>query len=254
MNNKFRALFVVVGFALTGMVCNKHEEAPPPSASSPAPTAAAAPAAGSGTIKGVVKLNGAPPEAKLIKRDTDPYCARKQMKEEDALVGAGGALKNVVVRISKGVSGHYDPPAQDATLDQQDCMYRPRVQAIMTGQNLVIKNGDQTLHNVHSYKGPSTIFNMAQVPGLPAMGKKFNESGDIIKFKCDVHPWMTGYVSITNHPFFAVTGDDGAFSIGKVPPGTYTLEAWHERFGSKTAEITVAGDKPTEINFAFDVK
>jgi hypothetical protein len=190
----------------------------------------------------------------MIKRDSDPYCARKQMKEEDVLVGAGGALKNVVVRISKGVTGHFDPPAQDATLDQLDCMYRPRVQGIMAGQNLVIQNGDQTLHNVHSYKGPSTIFNMAQVPGLPPMGKKFNDSGDVIKFKCDVHPWMTGYVSVTNHPFFAVTGDDGTFNIGKVPAGSYTLEAWHERYGSKTAEITVAADKPTEANFAFDAK
>lgn len=250
------ALFVVVGFALAVGACTKHEEAPapgapPPAAPGAAPTAAAA---GSGTITGKVTLQGTPPEAKLIKRDTDPYCARQQMKEEEVIVGPGGALKNVVVRISKGVTGHYDPPAQDAALDQRDCMYRPRVQGIMTGQTLVIKNGDQTLHNVHGYKGPSTMFNQAQVPGLPPMGKKFNESGDIIKFKCDVHPWMTGYVSVTNHPFFAVTGDDGTFNIGKVPAGTYTLEAWHERYGSKTTEITVAPGKPTEANFAFDAK
>ncbi|HEY2900719.1 MAG TPA: carboxypeptidase regulatory-like domain-containing protein [Polyangia bacterium] len=257
--SKSSALFVMAGLALAVMACTKHEEAPAPSPSAapgaPATSApAAAPAVGSAVIKGLVTLKGPPPEVKMIKRDTDPYCAQKQMKEEDVIVGAGGALKNVIVRISKGVTGHYDPPVQDAALDQLDCMYRPRVQAIMTGQSLVIKNGDQTLHNVHSYKGPSTLFNQAQIPGLAPMGKKFNESGDIIKFKCDVHPWMTGYVSVTNHPFFAVTGDDGTFSIAKVPAGTYTLEAWHERYGSKTADITVAADKPTEINFSFDAK
>jgi plastocyanin len=259
--SRANALILAAGLALAAAACTKREEAPPAPASAtapppaaPAPGAAPTTAAGTSTIKGVVKLNGTPPAAKPIKRETDPYCARKQMNEEDVLVGAGGALKNVIVRISKGVTGHYDPPAQDATLDQLDCMYRPRVQGIMAGQTLVIKNGDQTLHNVHSYKGPSTLFNQAQVPGLPPMGKKFNDSGDIIKFKCDVHPWMTGFVSVTNHPFFAVTGDDGTFSIGKVPPGTYTLEAWHERYGSKTVEITVAADKPTETSFTFDAK
>jgi plastocyanin len=256
-----RALFVMVGLTLSlaTSACTKREEAPaaPASASSgaaPATAAAAPGAAGSAVIKGLVTLQGTPPEVKLIKRETDPFCARKQMKEEEVIVGAGGALKNVLVRISKGVSGHYEPPAEGATLDQTDCMYRPRVQGIMAGQSLIIKNGDQTLHNVHSYKGPSTIFNQAQVPGLGPMAKKFNESGDIIKFKCDVHPWMTGYVGVSNHPFFAVTGDDGAFTIPKVPAGTYTLEAWHERYGSKTAEITVADDKPTEIKFVFDAK
>ena len=262
--NRANALSVMAGLALMAAACTKREEAPAPPASAPppaapssAPAAAAPPgatAAGGGSIKGSVKLNGTPPAPKPIKRDTDPYCARKPMNEEDVVVGAGGALKNVIVRIAKGVTGHFDPPAQDATLDQLDCMYRPRVQGIMAGQTLVIKNGDQTLHNVHSYKGPSTIFNQAQVPGLPPMGKKFNESGDIIKFKCDVHPWMTGYVSVTNHPFFAVTGDDGTFVIGKVPAGTYTLEAWHERYGSKTVEVTVAGDKPVEADFTFDAK
>jgi hypothetical protein len=260
MNNS-RALFVMVGLVLSlaTSACTKREEAPSPApgAAAPAAPAAAAPAAagaGNAVIKGVVTLQGTPPDVKLIKRETDPFCARKQMKEEEVIVGAGGVLKNVLVRISKGISGHYEPPAEGATLDQTDCMYRPRVQGIMAGQSLIIKNGDQTLHNVHSYKGPSTIFNQAQVPGLGPMAKKFNESGDIIKFKCDVHPWMTGYVGVSNHPFFAVTGDDGAFTIPKVPAGTYTLEAWHERYGSKTAEITVADDKPTEIKFVFDAK
>jgi plastocyanin len=254
---KLSALFVMVAVAVTASACTKREETPAAPAATPAPSAPAAatsPAFGTGVIKGLAKLQGTPPEAKLIKRDTDPYCARQQMKEEEVIVGAGGVMKNVLVRITRGLTGSYEPPATGATLDQNQCMYRPRVQAIMAGQPLLIKNGDQTLHNVHSYKGASTIFNMAQIPGLGPMERKFTEAGDIIKFKCDVHPWMTGYVGIVNHPFFAVTGDDGAFSIGKVPPGTYTVEAWHERYGAKSSEITVAGDKPTEVAFTFDAK
>ena len=125
-------------------------------------------------------------------------------------------------------------------------MYRPRVQAAVAGQSLSIRNSDQTLHNVHGYKGPSTLFNQAEIPGMPAITKKLSETDQVLKFKCDVHPWMTGYVVVSSNPFFAVTGDDGSFRITGLPPGSYTLEAWHERFGAKTAKITVADDKPTE--------
>jgi hypothetical protein len=247
--------------ALTSGGCKK--EAPPTAAAeaeaaTPPPAADAAPpaaerqrASGTSSIKGTVKLEGKAPEVKMLKRETDPYCARKQMADEEIVVGPSGSLKNVLVRITKGITGSFDPPLSNATLDQVDCMYRPRVLGIMAGQSLLIKNSDRTLHNVHTYKGASTIFNQAQVPGLPPMAKKFNDVGDVIKFKCDVHPWMTGYVGVSNHPFFAVTEDNGAFTIGKVPPGTYTLEAWHERLGVKTAEVTVKGDKVAEANFAF---
>lgn len=257
----------IAGLAVLGALasagCKKEEapaSSPPPApaaaaridgASGPAPAAEPRQVSGTSTIKGTAKLAGPRPEAKMIKRETDPFCARKQMAEEEIVVNASGALKNVLVRISKGMTGNYDPPMTNATLDQTECMYRPRVQGIMAGQSLLIKNSDQTLHNVHSYKGPSTIFNQAQIPGLPPMAKKFNDVGDIIKFKCDVHPWMTGYVAILNHPFFAVTGDDGTFSIPKVPAGKYTIEAWHERLGVKTVEISLTPDKASETAFSF---
>ena len=133
-------------------------------------------------------------------------------------------------------------------------MYRPRVQAIVAGQMISIRNGDQTLHNVHGYKGASTLFNQAEIPGLPPIARKVGDAGDVLKFKCDVHPWMTGYVVVNANPFFAVTGPDGHFKITDLPPGKYTLTAWQERYGAKTAEATVAADKPTEVSFAFDAK
>ena len=190
--------------------------------------------AGHAVIEGTVKLNGTPPEMALTKRDADPFCAKTPMKDEEVVVGPGGGLANVVVRITDGASGHYDPPAAPATLDQSACMYRPRVQAIVAGQTIAIRNGDQTLHNVHGYKGPSTLFNQAEIPGLPPIARKIGDAGDILKFKCDVHPWMTGYVVVNANPFFAVTGADGHFKITGVPPGKYTLTAWQERYGAKT--------------------
>jgi len=214
--------------------------------------AAATPPAGTAIITGTVKLNGAPPEMPLTKRDADPFCARTPMKDEEVVVGPGGGLKNVVVRITQGATGHYEPPANIASLDQSACMYRPRVQGIVAGQMVSIRNGDQTLHNVHGYKGASTLFNQAEIPGLPPIARKLGDAGDVLKFKCDVHPWMTGYIVVSDNPFFAVSGADGHFRIGDLPAGKYTLTAWHERYGTKTTEVTVAADKPTEVSFQFD--
>jgi plastocyanin len=251
------AVFALVTSAMTG-ACQKGS-APAPAAAPVAPgvtatPSAAAPATGHAVIEGTVKLTGTPPEMGLTKRDADPFCARTPMKDEEVVVGPGGGLGNVVVRVTEGVSGHYEPPAAPASLDQSACMYRPRVQAIVAGQMISIKNGDQTLHNVHGYRGPSTLFNQAEIPGLPPIARKIGAAGDILKFKCDVHPWMTGYVVVNANPFFAVTGPDGHFKITGVPAGKYTLSAWQERYGAKTAQVTVAADKPTEVSFAYDAK
>jgi hypothetical protein len=247
---------VTVSVAQLG--CEKKSAEPAPGAAppaAPAPAAAATPGpTGNGTITGTVKLLGTPPEMQLTKRQADPYCAKTPMKDEEVVVGTGGTLKNVIVRITKGVTGRYDPPPTPAVVDQSACMYRPRVQGIQLGQPLQIKNSDQTLHNVHGYKGPSTLFNQAEIPGQPPMTKQLNNPDEIVKLKCDVHPWMTAYVLVSTNPFFAVTGEDGSFKIGGVPPGSYTVEAWHERFGAKSAEITVPADKPATAVFAFDAK
>ncbi len=212
-------------------------------------------AAGTGTIKGTIKLSGKAPEAKEVNMKADPFCAKLPGgKDEEVVVGAGGVLKNVVVRIAKGLAAAAAVPTTDAVMDQNGCKYLPRVVVAQAGQSVAIKNSDQTLHNVHTYKGPATLFNQAQIGGMPAIKKKFPTVGDVIKFKCDVHPWMTGYVVVTDNPHFAVTGDDGSFSIANIPPGKYTVEAWHEKYGTKTAEITVAADKTADAKFDFAAK
>jgi plastocyanin len=210
--------------------------------------------ANGGTIKGAVKLAGKAPERKDLNMKADPFCAKQPpSKDEEVVVGPAGQLKNVAVRIAKGFSGQAPAPSGDAVLDQKGCMYRPRVVVAQAGQTVAIKNSDQTLHNVHTYKGPATLFNQAQVFGMPDIKKKFGP-GDIVKFKCDVHPWMTAYVLVSDNPHFAVTGDDGAFTIANVPPGKYTIEAWHEKYGTKTVDVTVAAGKTEEIKLEFAAK
>ncbi len=258
---------IAVAGAATGGGCKKNEPSadPIPAAAAAAPTAATAPAApgaaaapaasgpgalGKGIIRGTVHLTGKAPEAKPI-TTPDPFCARQGIKEEDVVIGPGNSLKNVLVRVTKGAAGNYETPKMDAVVDQNGCMYRPRVQVVMAGQTIQIKNSDQTLHNVHTYKGASTLFNQAQIPGMGPMTKKFSDGGQIIKFKCDVHPWMTGYVAVVTNPFATVSGPDGSFSIENLPPGTYTLEAWHERLGTRTAEVTVSENEPAKAAFDF---
>jgi len=248
------AAFTFLALAVTaGAVgCKKNEPAAAPvaAAATNAPSASGPGAFGKGVIAGNVKYTGKPPEMRAV-TTPDPFCARQPIKEEDVLVGPGGGLKNVIVRVVKGTTGSYDAPAATATVDQSGCMYRPRAQVVMAGQTIQVRNSDQTLHNVHTYRGASTMFNQAQIPGMAPLTKTLTGGGQLIKFKCDVHPWMTGYVAVATNPFFAVSGDDGSFNIDKLPAGTYTVEAWHERLGTKTAEVTVAEGQPAKLQLEF---
>jgi plastocyanin len=239
----------------------QEQPVPPPAAPAAAPAAPAAPAAspgaaaaapagaGSGSVKGVVTLTGAAPKMEEQNRKSDPFCAKTKAANPE-VVSAGGKLANVIVHINGAPAA--EGPKEPATIEQKTCNYTPHVQGIVAGQTLQVKNGDPTLHNVHTYKGTSTLFNQAQVPGTPAIEKKFTDNGAILKFKCDVHQWMTGYVWVQNNPYFAVTGDDGSFEIKNVPAGKYEIEAWHERFGTKKGEVTVAPNGTAEVKFDFD--
>jgi plastocyanin len=207
-------------------------------------------------VKGQVVLSGKAPTPAPINMKSDPFCSKLPgAVDEEVVVGKGGELKNVVVRIAKGVATPPPPPATPAVVDQNGCMYHPRVVVAQAGQQVEIRNSDMTLHNVHTYKGKpeTTVFNLAHVQGTPPHKKKFT-SNDVIKFKCDVHPWMTGYVVVTDNPYFAVTGDDGKFSLPTLPPGAYTVEAWHEKYGSVTKDITVAEGKPVDLKLEFKAK
>jgi plastocyanin len=214
--------------------------------------ASGAQALAAGSIKGSVKLEGKAPERKEVVMQSDAFCAtRPATKDEEVVVGAKGELKNVVVRIAKGLATLPPPPAGHVMLDQNGCAYRPRVVVAQAGQQVELRNSDQTLHNIHTYRGKQTLFNEIHIQGSPNRIKPVPKVGDVVKFKCDVHPWMTAWLLVTDNPFFAVTGDDGKFEIPQVPPGKYTVEIWHERYGSQTRELTVADGKPAELKLSF---
>lgn len=210
--------------------------------------------AAGGSISGTVALQGTAPKMEQLKRTSDPFCGKKQMTDETVLTSKDGkSLQNVVVRITKNAPAG-KAPAQAVVVDQHDCMYRPRVQGAVEGQKVQIKNSDGTLHNVHSYSGTKTLFNQAQPPGAAPLEKSAAAGTDVLKLKCDVHPWMTGYVVFSKSPYFAVTGEDGKFEIKDVPAGSYTVEAWHEKLGTKTAEVKVEDGKDVDPKFAFAAK
>jgi plastocyanin len=206
--------------------------------------------AAGGTISGTVSFTGTPPQMEPLKRSSDPICAKKQFNDESVIV-TGGKLQNVVLRLKGAPAGQ--APAEPVVIDQTDCMYRPRVQAAVQGQKVMVKNSDGTLHNVHTYSGSKTLFNQAQPPKAAPITKEVKDA-DVMKLKCDVHPWMTGYVVYSGNPYFAVSKEDGKFEIKNVPAGKYTLEAWHEKLGTQTAEVTVQDGKTAQANLAFAAK
>jgi plastocyanin len=170
----------------------------------------------------------------------------------NAVIADGGKLAETFVRLSNdSVKGEYPAPAKHGEIAQSDCMYAPRIQGVVAGQEIDIKNQDATLHNVHTFKGNETWFNQAQPKGSPEISKELEDT-KLIKFTCDVHPWMRGFVVVSSHPFFAVTGKDGTFSIDKVPAGKYDIEAWHPHYGLKKATVEVADGKSAEVTFAYD--
>ncbi len=208
-----------------------------------------------GTISGNVQFSGTAPKMEKISMAADATCASvhaESVYEETVLVNSNGTLKNVFVYVKEGLEGETFPtPTTPATIDQKGCQYHPHVFGIQVGQELEIVNSDATLHNVHSLATQNKQFNL----GMPIQGmklkKKFDAPEVMAKVKCDVHPWMSAYVGVLSHPFFGVTGDEGTFEIKDLPAGEYTIEAWHEKYGTQTQKITVTEGAPASINFTF---
>ncbi len=203
---------------------------------------------GQGKIEGEVLLDGPPPPRLPLKVGADPICARARPMDEQVLV-RDARIHNVVVRVVNGSSA--PPPFRPIEINQEGCIYRPRIQAAVTGQTLLVRTSDPILHNVHAYFGSSTVLNQAQPPGSRALELTVGDSVGILKLRCDVHPWMLSYIVVTNNPFFAITGEDGRFQIDGIPAGEYVLEAWHERFGKKTSQVSVLPGQTLRVPFHY---
>jgi len=248
-------LFLRVFLALVVLSCvacggstGSTETAPAPAAVVTNPVDAAT----AGSLKGSIKLEGTPPPSQTINRRSDPYCEQQGEAKTQNFVVSDGGLQNVFVYVKDGLGDLKFPvPTTPLVLDQKGCTYAPRVFGIQVGQPLEILNSDETLHNIHALPANNREFNRGQaLKGLKST-HVFTTAEVMVPFKCDVHNWMNAWVGVLNHPFYAVSGPAGAFDIQNLPPGTYTIEAWHEKLGTQTQMVTIGPKETKELSFTF---
>jgi hypothetical protein len=210
------------------------------------------PVAGGGSIKGTVKLEGAAPARASIEvtKDAKVCGAEGNKVSEELVVGPGGGIANVVVRLSNITKGAALAPAKP-TLDQRVCQFRPHVLLFPAGSTLNVVNSDGILHNVHTYGEANPPVNKAQPGFKKQIDLQFDKPEFPIRVECDAHPWMKAWLVVQEHPYYAVTDEGGTFSLADVPPGTYELEAWQEKLGRKTATVTVPAGGAATVAVSF---
>lgn len=207
-----------------------------------------------GAITGTVTLQGTPPPNPTINMSSDPYCMKLGTATTPVFVVSEGGLENVFIYVKDGLGTMKFPvPATPVVLDQKGCAYTPRVFGIQVGQSLDIVNSDETLHNIHALPMANREFNRGQALQGMKYTTTFTAPEVMLPFKCDVHKWMNAWVGVLEHPFYAVSGKAGAFSLSGLPPGTYTIEAWHEKLGAQTQQVTIGAKESKLISFVFKV-
>ncbi len=240
-------LFAGCGGKKTEVAEEKPAEAQPPATPIDQATVA--------TVRGKVLFQGEKPKLHRIMMDQDPACVAKHkgpVYSEDGMVNDNGTLPNVFVYVKEGAEKYSFPTPQEAAeLDQDGCMYKPHVLGIQVGQTLRILTKDPTTHNIHAMPKDNRDWNMSQAPGGAPIDQKFARPEIMIPIKCNQHPWMKAYAGVTRHPFYAVTGSDGTFTIKGLPPGEYTIEAWTATFGTQTQKVTVGPKEIKSADFTF---
>jgi len=251
-------LAAAVALAISGCGGGKQSESP-----SSQPAATSAPAGGAtvdtataGSVSGSVTLDGTPAKDKPINMSAEPYCAKAHstpVTPPTVVVGDKGSLADVVIYVKDGLGASYTftTPTDHVVLDQKGCMYDPHVLALMTGQTLEVKNDDQTTHNIHPTPKDNRDWNQSQPPGAAAIEQSFARPELAIPVKCNVHPWMKSYIFVFKNPYYAVTGKDGKFELKNLPPGTYTLTAWQEKYGSVDQTVTISAKESKTVTFTF---
>jgi hypothetical protein len=247
----------VLGVSLAATLACGGGETPPATTESTAATGGEkVDESKAGNVTGMVALEGTAPKNEPIKMNADPVCAQQAkgpQAQETYKVGADGkSLANVFVYVKDGLGNYvFDAPTEAAKIDQKECRYTPHVFGMRVGQPLEIINSDPTLHNIHATPKANSEFNTGQ----PVQGMKtnhtFTQKEVMVPFKCDVHGWMNAYVGVLDHPYFSVSNDAGKFELNKLPAGTYTIEAWHEKLGAQSQSVTVGANETKDITFTF---
>lgn len=233
------------------LACGGSTPATPPPAAGPVVDPATAAAV---TVS--VSFEGAAPTPVMMRLDGDPKCVAEngagERADESILLGTGASLQNVFVYVKDGLTGHAFPiPTEPVVLDQDKCRYAPRVLGVRVGQPLAIRNSDPLLHNIRAEAKINQPFNMSTPIEGVSFNRVFATREVMVDIKCDVHAWMRAYVGVLEHPYFGTTGPDGRVALNNLPPGTYTIEAWHEQLGVKTQQVTVGAKESKDVSFTF---
>jgi plastocyanin len=211
---------------------------------------------GGGSVSGKVTYEGTPAKPKPIDMSKEPTCAAQHptpITTETVVTGPGNALENVVVYVSAGAPDDTTPPSQPVSIDQKGCQYIPHVVPMVVNQELKVINDDKTSHNIHPLAKINREWNKSQPPGTPPFTEKFDKP-EFIPVKCNIHPWMHSSFAVLKNSHYGVSSGDGGFTIANLPPGKYTLTAWHESYGEQTQEVTISGSETKTINFVFKAK
>jgi len=247
------AVALTAAIALTG--CSRSRQQPVQKSETATPVYFKADPATAGTITGQILFAGKKPQRKVVDMDEDPQCSKlhKTAVINDAIaVNRNGTLANVFVYVKDGLGGkQFEPPAVPVALNQKGCWFEPRVVGMQSGQMLTVSNSDPVTHNVHPRPQANREWNQSQAPGEPPINRRFMHPEVMIRVKCNIHSWMHAWIGVVDHPYFAVTGSDGAFELPNLPPGAYTIEAWQEKLGSQTQQITVAQSGKAVVDFTF---
>jgi hypothetical protein len=208
-----------------------------------------------GSITGKVTYTGTLPRTRQIDMAKEPNCVTQHptpVMTQDAVTGPGNSVRYVVVYISAGDQGA--APATDTVrYDQKGCLYIPHVATMQVHQPLEIANSDPHSHNIHPLARVNAEWNKSQPKGAPPIRTTWDQP-EFIAVKCNIHPWMHGYFVVLTTPHSTVTDSSGAFSLAGLPPGTYTVKAWHERFGTQTQEVTISGNETKTVNFVLTAR
>jgi plastocyanin len=208
-----------------------------------------------GNLRGTVRYEGKAHARKRISMDAEADCAKlhpEPVYEERVRVGRQRGLANVFVYVQKGLEGKAFAPTEEAViLEQKGCQFIPRVIGLRTGQTLRVKNSDPVSHNIHPVPKNNRDWNQQQAPDAADLQRRFGYSEVMIPVKCNIHAWMKSYIGVLEHPYYAITNDDGEFVIPGLPPGDYTLAAWHEELGEITQPAAVSASRTEPANFVF---